>query len=219
MMKAHRLIRWFCLSGLLGLLFYILHDWLGGLAYPGYDRLSQAVSDLTAADAPSRAVASGLSAVYGLFSCLCVASATLLVHEQQTGTRGFRLGVYLFTAMNWVSAVGYSLFPLSAGGYAGTFQDVMHLYAVTLPVVLLSIVSLVLIGVGGFRSRGVPRSLPVLALAALLCMLAGAMGVNLVPAGLFGVAERFSAYGAVVFTAVLGVYGFRGFAGKAETAA
>ncbi len=215
MKKTHSLIRWFCLSGLLGLLFYALHDWLGGLAYPGYDRLAQAVSDLTAADAPSRALAGGLSTVYGLFSCLCAAAACLLVQEEQTGTRGFRLGVYLFAVMNWVSAVGYALFPLSAGGYAGTFQDVMHLYGVTLPVVLLSIVSLVLIGVGGFRSKGVPKSLPVLALAALLCMLAGAMGVNLVPASLFGVAERFSAYGAVVFTAVLGWYGYRGFAAKA----
>ena len=46
---------------------------------------------------------------------------------QKKGTRLLRSGVYLFTIMEWVSAVGFGMFPLSDSGYAGTFQDQMHI--------------------------------------------------------------------------------------------
>jgi hypothetical protein len=39
-------------------------------------------------------------------------------------------------------------------------------------------------------------------------MFVGVIGVNVVPAAYFGVLERFSVYSAVIFNAVLGVYGF-----------
>ena len=60
---------------------------------------------------------------------------------QKKGTRLLRSGVYLFTIMEWVSAVGFGMFPLSDSGYAGTFQDQMHILS-TVIVVLLSIISL-----------------------------------------------------------------------------
>ena len=59
-------------------------------------------------------------------------------------TRRLRAGVYLFAIMEWVSAIGYRMFPLSDSGYAGAFQDVMHM-VVTALVVLLSIVAVSLI--------------------------------------------------------------------------
>lgn len=34
-------------------------------------------------------------------------------------TRRLRAGVYLFAIMEWVSAIGYRMFPLSDSGYAG----------------------------------------------------------------------------------------------------
>lgn len=129
--------RWLSLSGVIGFLFYILHDIVGGLMYPGYNRLSQAVSDLTAVDAPSFVIANGLTTVYALFGCLCCVVVSLTVYERGIGNRTLRLGIYLYTVMNWVSAVGYALFPLSSKGYAGTFQDIMHAYVVTLLVVVL----------------------------------------------------------------------------------
>ena len=55
-----------------------------------------------------------------------------------------RTGVYLFAVMEWISAIGYRMFPLSSSGYAGAFQDAMHM-TVTAAVVLLSIVSLTVI--------------------------------------------------------------------------
>jgi FlaA1/EpsC-like NDP-sugar epimerase len=120
------------------------------------------------------------------------------------------LGIYLFAAMLWASAVGYTLFPLSESGFGGrSFQDFMHI-GMTVLVVSLSIASLLLILIGGFHSKQY-RSLAVWATLALLLMLAGAIGVNVVPTRYFGIPERFSVLAAMGFNAVLGVYLFLGF--------
>jgi len=204
-MKPKKLINWFCLSGVISFVFYILHDVVGAMYYPNYDWMSQAVSDLTAADAPSFMIASGLSSIYGLFGCLCCALVCIVIQGQ--ANRFLRLGVYLFTAMNFTSAVGYSLFPLSESGYAGRFQDIMHLYVVTVLVVVLSIASLIITAVGGFRNK-TNRPLAFIALFALGFMFLGVIGVNVVPPNYFGIPERFSVYSAAIFNAVLGIYGF-----------
>lgn len=208
-MKEKQLLNWLCLSGIVGTVFYVLHDFIGGMYYPGYDRLSQALSDLTAVDAPSFVIASSLTSLYALFACVCCTLVSIVV--QTMSSRTLRAGVHLFAIMNWISAIGYSLFPLSSSGYEGTLQDIIHVYIVTVLVVLLSIVSLVLVIIGGFREDKRYQSLSVWALLALAFMFMGAVLVNLVPPEYFGVVERFSTYSAVLFTAILGVYGFHYF--------
>lgn len=47
--------------------------------------------------------------------------------------------------------------------------------------------------------------------AALLLMMLGAIGTNVVPRAYFGIPERFSVFAATGFHTVLGVYLFRGF--------
>jgi high-affinity Fe2+/Pb2+ permease len=101
------------------------------------------------------------------------------------------------------------MFPLSDSGYAGAFQDIMHTYVVTVAVVLLSIVSLILIIIGGFRKKTFP-SLAIWAAISLAAMCAGAIGVGVAPAAYFGVFERFSVFAATAFNAVLGIYLFNG---------
>ena len=122
-------------------------------------------------------------------------------------TRRLRAGVYLFAIMEWVSAIGYRMFPLSDSGYAGAFQDVMHM-AVTALVVLLSVVSLIVIIAAGVKDRNC-RSYGVCAAVALAMMLVGAMGMKIVPAEYFGVVERFSVFAATGFNAALGIHLFR----------
>ena len=115
--------------------------------------------------------------------------------------------------MSWISGIGYAMFPLSDSGYAGTFRDFMHVYVVTSAVVMLSIASLIVIMVGGYKDKRY-RSLALGATAALAMMFAGAVGTKAVPKAYFGVAERFSVFAAVGFTAFLGVCLFKGFNGK-----
>lgn len=42
-----------------------------------------------------------------------------------------RTGIYLFAIMNWISSVGYTMFPLSDSGNAGAVQDIIHIYVIT----------------------------------------------------------------------------------------
>lgn len=199
-----KLVQKLGLLGVVSFLSYALAVIFSPLAYPGYHPLAQAVSDLSAADAPSLALWNQLSAGYN--ACEVVCATIVCVGIQGQKTKLLRAGIYLFVIMEWISALGYRMFPLSTSGYAGTFQDVTHLI-VTALVVLLSIVSLSVIILAGAKSRDC-RSYGICAGAALLLRLTGALGMKLVPADFFGVVERFSVFAATGFNAALGVHLF-----------
>ena len=190
------------LLGLVSFFSYAAAVLFAPLAYPGYDWLAQAVSDRSAADAPSLALRNQLSAGYN--ACEVVCATVVCIGIQGRNSKLLRTGVYLFAVMEWISAIGYRMFPLSSSGYAGAFQDVMHM-AVTAAVVLLSIVSLAILIAAGVKDRRC-RSYGVCAAAALGMMLVGAVGMKLVPEQYFGVVERFSVFAATGFNAALGIH-------------
>ena len=192
------------LLGVVSFLSYTAAVVFAPLAYPGYNWMAQAVSDLSAANAPSLALWNQLSALYNVCEVVCVTAVCIGIQGRKT--KLLRSGIFLFAVMEWISAVGYRMFPLSDSGYAGAFQDVMHM-AVTALVVLLSIVSLVIIIVAGAKSKSC-RSYGVCAAVALAMMLVGAMGMKIVPAAYFGVVERFSVFAATGFNAALGIHLF-----------
>lgn len=192
------------LLGVVSLLSYTSAVVFSPSAYPGYNWMSQAVSDLSAANAPSLALWNRLSSFYNICEVLC---ATLVcIGIQGRKSKLLRVGVYIFAVMEWISAVGFRMFPLSDSGYAGTFQDKMHLIITGL-VVVLSIASLTVIIIAGARDKCC-RSYGVCAGIALGMMLVGALGMKLVPAEYFGIVERFSVFAATGFNAALGIHLF-----------
>ena len=194
--------------GLLGIVTFLSYTAavvFSPLAYPGYNWMVQAVSGLSAANAPSLRLWNQLSSLYSVCTLVCAMMVCAGIQGRGSGT--LRLGIYLFTAMEWVSAVGYGMFPLSDSGYAGTFQYQMHIFS-TIIVVLLSIISLVLIIIAGIKDKEY-RLYGAFAGIALGMMLVGALGMNIVPKAYFGVVERFSVFAAVGYNAVLGVQLFR----------
>lgn len=194
------------LLGIVSFLSYASAVVFAPLAYPGYDRMAQAVSDLSAANAPSLALWNQLSALYNVCEVVCATVVCIGIRGQKT--KLLRAGIYLFAVMEWISAVGYRMFPLSDSGYAGAFQDVMHM-VVTALVVLLSIVSLTVIIIAGAKRESRDcRSYGICAAVALCMMLVGAMGMKIVPAAYFGVVERFSVFAATGFNAALGIHLF-----------
>ena len=192
------------LLGIVSLMSYAAAVIFSPLAYPGYHWMAQAVSDLSAANAPSLALWNRLSAGYNTCEVLCVTLVCIGIQGQKT--KLLRSGIYLFAIMEWISAIGYRMFPLSDSGYAGTLQDVMHMVTTVL-VVLLSISSLTVILIAGIKSRDC-RTYGVCAGIALGMMLVGALGMKLVPAAYFGVVERFSVFAATGFNAALGLHLF-----------
>ena len=205
-----RLIHWLGLTGILALLSYAAAVVFSPMAYPGYNWMAQAVSDLSAEAAPSRPLWSRLAAPYNVCGVVCATSVALFVSQARVSSRLFRVGIYLFMAMNWVSAVGYGMFPLAdVGKDIAAFQEIMHM-VVTAAVVLLSIASLIALIVAGHRDRRV-RGIAAWAAVALGMMLVGSIGTGVVPPQYFGVVERFSVFAAVGFNAVLGWHLFHGF--------
>lgn len=190
------------LLGVVSFISYVAAVIFSPLAYPDYDWLSQAVSDLSAANAPSLATWNKLSALYNVCEAVCVTLACIAIQGKQN--KLLKIGVDLFAAMEWISAVGYRAFPLSNSGYDGTFQDVMHM-VVTALVVLLSIASLTIIIIAGIKDKK-SLSYAICASVALFMMLVGALGMKIVPPAYFGVVERFSVFAATGFNAALGIH-------------
>ena len=205
-----KLINWLGLAGLLSLISYTAAVVFSPLAYPEYNWMAQAVSDLSADNAPSRMLWNQLSAFYGIGGMICVTCVAVFVSERKVSSRLFRCGIYLFAIMNLISDVGYRMFPLADGGKEiESFQEVMHM-VITGFVVILSIASLALLITAGRRERQV-RGIGIWAAVALAMMLAGAIGTGAVPPEYFGIVERFSVFAAVGFNAVLGLHLFNGF--------
>ncbi len=201
-----KLINILCLSGIISIIFYLLHDIIGSINYPGYDWMNSAVSDLTAVDSPSFVKAIGYVTIYKIFSSICSILLCILIKKEN---KLLRIGVYLFSIMNLISAIGYALFPLTSSGYDGSIESFIHVYVLTILVVLLSIVSLILISIGSFKGKH--KVLGVLSIISLVLMFVGAIGSNSCPKEVFGIFERFSTYSAVIFTGILGIYGYRVF--------
>ena len=206
--KQKTLVHWCGLLGIASFISYAVAVIFAPTAYPGYDWMSQAVSDLSAANSPSFVLWSQLSSLYGVAGVACLMMVCVAIRGNLNNH--VRLGIYLFTLMFWVSTVGFSAFPLTESGPGGaTWQDTMHL-VVTGVVVILSIASLALIMVGGYRKKKFV-SLAVCATMALALMFTGAIGTGVAPPEYFGLFQRFSnLISANGFLATLGMYLFAG---------
>lgn len=205
-----KLINWFGLTGIAALISYAVAAYFCRGAFPGYNWMESAVSDLSAMSAPSRQLWDQLSAVYSAGSIVCATCVAIYVSDKKISTKLFRVGIYLFTIMSWISKIGYSMFALDdAGKQISSFQEVMHMI-VTVLVVVLSIASLVVLIIAGIKNKEV-RGIGIWAAIFFAMMMIGPIGMKAFPPEYFGIAERLSIYSAIGFNAVLGIYLFNGF--------
>lgn len=198
-------IRSFGIFGIISLLSYAAMVFLSPLAYPGYDWMSMAVSELSAKGAPSEALANQLNALFG--PCGLVSIMAVCLGVVNCKSQMIKAGIYFYAAMEWACNVGYSLFPWVSDEAASYPQNVLHL-AVTVLVVVFSLVALVLVAIGARQEQ--MKSLGIWAVVCLAAMLIGPVGTALLPQAVFGLFERFSTFSAVVFNAVLGAYLMKG---------
>lgn len=195
----------FGVFGIISLLSYTAMVVFSPLAYPGYDWMSMAVSDLCAEGAPSAALAAQLNALFGPCALVSVMAVCLGISGSQS--KLLKIGVYCFAAMEWVCNVGYELFPWINGAAASEPQNILH-FVVTVLVVLLSLAALPLIAIGA-KGREL-KALRAWAVVCLAAMIMGPLGTALMPQEVFGLFERFGTFSAVVFNAVLGIYLMKG---------
>lgn len=177
---------------------YFLHIIFGTLAYPGYDWLSQPVSDLTAEGAPSMSVARRYSNLYGILTSMV--SIFILIQQKKIKNHKLRLGSIFISMMYLLSAIGYALFPLDEVGSQMSFQNIMHI-VVTIGVVFLTIVALMILMLA-FKELKL-YSWFIITLTAFLLMMSGAMLTNLASVAYLGLFERFSVFSAVIYHLVI----------------
>lgn len=187
--------------GIISLLSYTAMVVFSPMAYPGYNWLSMAVSELSAQGAPSAALAARLNALFG--PCALVSIMAVCVSITECRSKLFKFGIYCFTAMEWVCNVGYEMFPWVNGAPSSNPQNIMHMI-VTILVVVLSLAALFLIAIGAGKCG--LKSLRIWAVICLVAMLIGPIGTGMMPQAVFGLFERIGTFSVVIFNAVLGVF-------------
>jgi hypothetical membrane protein len=195
------IIKFIPLFGIFSAIFYFLHVILGEIFYKGYNPLAQAISDLTASNSPSKGIARIFSMLHGISALIF--SIGLFLNLKGRINKVITCSSLFFCAMNAISFFGYTLFPLSESGYAGTAQDRMHIL-VTIFVVAFTIISLILFCIGFLRT-GKYKHLGIISLCAFILLAIGAILVNIVPKEYFGAAERINIYSVIIYTCVLSI--------------
>lgn len=203
------MIKIMSLLGIAGSVFYFLHILFGRIFYRGYDPLSQAISDLTASDSPSRIIASVFSSLYGIFSVIF--SLIFFIYFRGKINFFVTTGAFVFSIMILLSFLGYFFFPLSVKSsgavHSGTFRDKMHL-VITVFVVVLTVAAVILFGIG-FLNTGEHKYMGILSLIVLVLLVIGAILISRVPKKYFGVAERINVYSIILYVGVLSLWMYK----------
>jgi hypothetical protein len=183
--------------GILSSLVYVAADVLGALRWEGYSSASQAISELSAIDAPSRSVWVPLGMAYDV---LLVAFG-VGVWRCAGRKRSLRGTAALLIA---IAVIGSFWPPMHLRGIATTLTDTLH-------VVFASIISLLIllaIGVGAtafgkrFRIYSIATLVALLIFGSLAFLYAPALAANL-PTPWIGVYERINLGGYLLWVAVL----------------
>ena len=207
-LKSRKLENCFGLLGVGSFLFYLLAVFVAPIAYPGYNAMGQAISDLSASNAPSRELWMQFTTVSSPMGLVSATLACLYVRNHLN--KKLRAGVYVYAILSWVDTIGYAVFPLTESGYAGAWQDIVHVFVLSPIAVILSITTFLLMMVGGYRERRF-RSIAILSTILLVCMLIGTVGLGIAPLGYGGLMERIAIFPGTGFSLVLGLYLFFGF--------
>jgi len=198
------IIKTLSLFGVIGAVFYFAHVIFGRMFYEGYNPFTQAISDLTAANSPSKKIASAFSFLYGLFTVIF--SISFYIYFSGDINKIVTLGSLFFCIMTLVSFFGYMFFPLSQAGFANTFKDKMHL-VVTVLVVVFTIVSLILFSIGFLKTSNF-KYLGIISMCTFAVLLIGVILINKLPKEYFGIAERVNVYSIIIFIGIISFWMF-----------
>jgi hypothetical protein len=150
-------IKVFSLFGILAPLFYIFPTIIGGLLRPGYNHLTNSVSDLLVSGAPNKMYIVGPFTLYPIFLCIfgfglfSVLKSLPLPLSSKTGLVGF---ILIGAVIGALGILTMTIFPQDAHGAAMTIPGLMHLILVGIQAIG-SMAVILLIGFW-FKNNGVP---------------------------------------------------------------
>ena len=176
--------------GMIGVIFYFIHVFLGQMLWPDYDPITMDISSLTAEGAPNAGLLRIFTTIYGIFFLTfafgMVLKAWKLYH------RITKAGYVMFLIMALTTTAGYALFPLTGDKTVMNFQNMMHII-VTVIVVFTTILSFYLLAFGYLKQEKLKALGRISFITAVLITILGAlnpigMATNI---NILGLTERF----------------------------
>ena len=118
MIKKKRLLNYCGLLGVAAFLSYTAVVVFSPLAYPGYDWMAQAVSDLSAANAPSLRLWNQLSSLYNV----CTLVLIIIAGAKDKSSRSYGIFAAIALGMMMVGAMGMNIVPKDYFGIVERFS-------------------------------------------------------------------------------------------------
>ncbi len=137
-------------TGMIAVLFYVLHIVIGGFLWQGYSHLQQPISDLTSGGAPDRSLLLVFTTIYGFLALAFAVSFTIL--ESRKHHRLVLWGGIFFIVLHIIS-LSYGFFPEDMPNTGPTFKGMMHLI-VTVLIVPFTILTPLFTGFGFRKEPG-----------------------------------------------------------------
>lgn len=190
--------------GMLGVAFYFMHIICGQILWKAYNPITTDISSLTANGAPNAGILRIFTFAYAI--CTVMFAAGMVIQAFQKNHILLRAGFLLFLLMEVSSAVGYTLFPITADETQLNFQNLMHI-AVTAIVVLTTIIASFLIGIGYLKQEKENASGIFVVIMAILITVFGFLNPLGIAWNMLGLTERLCIFSLQIMTFGLSLIG------------
>jgi hypothetical protein len=171
---------------------YILMYVLGGALRPGYNHISDSVSELLSPGAPNKSLLSAIQLVYALLHVLFGIGVLQFVQESEHSALIGIIGAGLIIAVG-VATVGTAIFPQDAMDTPPTLPGQVHKILVFGALVPFSFLSTLLIGIWLRRAGIFPGFATYSFVSVGAIVLSGALGGATVDTPIMGLGERVGA--------------------------
>lgn len=143
------------ICGMLIPIIYISMYLLGGALRPGYNHISDSVSELLTTGAPNKPLLVVIQVIYALLYVLLGLGVFLFIQSTPDNALIGLIGTWMIIALGFVT-IGTAIFPQDATGAPATVQGQVHKILVFGGLIPLSILSTLLIGLWSRRTAMFP---------------------------------------------------------------
>lgn len=153
--------------GMIGVIFYFGHVFLGQVLDKSYNPITTDISSLTAVGAPNSELLTIFATIYGI--CLIIFAIYMFSKSFREYHKITTFGYGFLLIMAILSSIGFYFFPLASDKTILNFQNTMHI-AITGITVLLTILYLSLVSYGYLKKEKL-RNIGIISLIAIILIL------------------------------------------------
>ena len=153
--------------GMVAVIFYLIHVFLGQILDKAYNPITTDISSLTAVGAPNSELLTIFTTIYGI--CLAIFAVYMFSKSFKEYHKVTTIGYGFLLMMAILSLVGFYFFPLTSDKTVLNFQNTMHI-AITGITVLLTILYLSLVSYGYLKKEQL-KNIGIISLIAIILIL------------------------------------------------